>query len=458
MKKSTFLVWFVAFLTILFSFNNRAFSQSVIKQGTIVRDTQIEDILKSYIKPLWRAAGLPLDYIKIYMIADPRINAAALQGGVVLINTGAILECKNVGELIGVLAHETAHIAGGHHARLYGAQQEASKHLFASVALGAIGALVTGDPAAFAAIAMGGQHIAERSFLHYHRGEEASADQGGARYLEKLGWSAKGLYDFLKSLEKEDFLPDTSNVAYVRTHPLSKDRLSFLKNHLEKSKWTQKPFDPAFERSFALIKYKIKAYLYPEQTLLMLDTKDDFTKRYVEAIVAFRKAEFQKAVTLSQNLINDFPNDPYLHELKGQILYEHGRIQESIAPLLRANELRPNASLLQMLLAQALLENNASNEAIALLSRAAFHENSDPWLWRLLATAYGKKNDLGNASLALAEQFVLENKPSDAKMQATRAIKLLPQNSSAYMRAQDILSQVILLEQKQKGPRHETDN
>jgi predicted Zn-dependent protease len=163
--------------------------------------------------------------------------------------------------------------------------------------------------------------------------------------------------------------------------------------------------------------------------------------RYARAIAYYRIPQLDKALPIIDGLIRDFPRDPYFRELKGQMLFENGRISDAIPPYEEAVRLAPGAPLLRISLAQTYVESNdpkLNKRAIAYLNDALRTEDKEAGAWRLLATAYGRDNQMGMAALALAEEGLSSGKKKVAQQQAIRAKGLLPKNSAPYNRAENI--------------------
>ena len=123
------------------------------------------------------------------------------------------------------------------------------------------------------------------------------------------------------------------------------------------------------------------------------------------------------------------------------MLFENGRIRDAIAPYEEAVKLAPDAPLIRISLAQVYIESDdpaLNKRAIAYLEDASRVEDREDLVWRLLAIAYGRDNQLGKAALALAEEALADSKKKDAQQQAQRAKQILPHSSPAYQRAEEI--------------------
>lgn len=414
------------------------------KEGSVIRDAEIERILKSYIDPLFEAAGLNPKDLNLYLIISKDVNAAASNNHMIFVNTGIILKMQNAGQLIGVLAHETSHISGGHVARVHEAIDKAGMAHIISMVLAGAAAVASGKPEAGIAVMLGGSHFALANLFHYTQGQEGSADQGAIKLLEKLGWSAKGLEEFLSILMQKEILSLERQDAYMRTHPLTHDRVNSIQNHLASSKYTDASFPAGFEENFKLMQTKLRAFTESVGRVLLnyKESSTDPLDHYARAIAHFRRADHDLALQEIDVLIAKSSDNPFYWELKGQILFDYGRIQDAEKAYARAVELAPQEPLLRLLWAQSLVESNSSQnleKAKQELLRSKTDEASNPLTWQLLAIVYGKSDQLGDAALCLAEKNFLLGDFKEAITQAKRAQKNFKKETLEYTRAQDII-------------------
>ena len=291
---------------------------------------------------------------------------------------------------------------------------------------------------------LGGANVAQRSFLQYSRTQEGEADQAAMKLLEATGQSSRGLLEFFNVLGDQDLLSARYQDPYVRTHPLTRDRIEAIKIVVDHSRYADRPEPAVFEDMHRRMKAKLKAFLDPPaQTLREYpQTNVSIEARYARAIAYYRQPDLALALPTIDALIQDEPGNPYFHELRGQMLFESGRVAESLGSYEMSVRLKPDSYLLRVGLAQAQLEVSDDallDPAIANLRMALKYNAESPFLWRQLAIAYGRKGDMGMSSLAMAEEAFYRGKRADARYHAERAEKLLPRDSPAQLRADDIL-------------------
>ena len=408
---------------------------------SMLRDAEIEDILRTYETPVYRAAGLDPQSLHIYLVNDMELNSFVAGGQNIFMNAGTIIRSSSPNQLIGIMAHETGHIAGGHIARSEDAMRKAGYAGVAALVLGLALAAVTGGVGAVALL--GAQGVAERTWLQYSIEQEARADQAALSFLDRTHQSAKGLLQFFEILQQEMFLSGQHEDPYLRTHPLTAQRVDYVREHVKNSPYSDNPDPPAWIELHKVMKAKLAGFLDdPQQTLNTYSESDkSIAARYARAIAYYRIPDLNRALPAVDSLIRDYPKDPYFQELKGQMLFENGRVAEAVGPYDQAVKLDPTSMLLRLELSQVqfLEAGDPKLVPVALrnLEEVVRDEVQNSEAWRLLAIAYGKSNNMGMMALALAEQGSSNGNYPTARQQSQRALQLLPAGP-ARQRAQDI--------------------
>ncbi len=422
---------------------------AVAAAPTLLRDTEIETDIKTMARPIWRVAGLEPGDVAIYLISDNALNSFVAGGQAIFINSGLILRAENANQLLGVIAHETGHIAGGHIFRAQDAMRYASIETIIAMMVGAAAGALGGNGAAVLAA----PGVGMRSYLRFSISQEATADHAAINYLDRTCQSARGLLRFFEILEAEELLSGERQDPWTRTHPLNQDRIQYLRSHVERGRCSKSPEPPGDAALMQRIQVKLRAFLDPPSRTLAAYPESDQSvlARYARAIAYYRIPQLNKALPIIDGLIKQFPKDPYFHELKGQMLFENGRVREAVAPYEEAVRIMPSAPLLRISLSQVYIEAGdpaLNKRAIAYLNDAARAEGRDSNVWRFLAVAYGRDNQIGMAALSLAEKALADGKKRDAIQQATRAKQLLPKNTPPYFRADDIARDAEKLDDK----------
>ena len=413
----------------------------------IIRDAEAEQLLRDYLRPILRAAGLTQQNIKVVIVNETSFNAFVMDARRIFVNAGALMEARTPNEIIGVLAHETGHIAGGHLSRL--------REQLANAQTQSIIALILGMGAAVAAARSGGvsgnpvgavlapQESIRRSLLAYQRSQEEQADRAGVKFLNATGQSAKGMHDTFKRLS-EQLLFQTQNAnPYLQSHPLPGERVAALEQLARSSPNWDKKDTAELQLRHDLMRAKLYGFLDRGGTVARRYPVSDqsLPARYARAIATYRHSDLRVAISQIDALIQAQPNNPYFHELKGQALLEGGRAAEAIAPLRRAAQLAPEPALIQILLGQALVATNDprhADEAIGLLRNALVAEPEATAAYSQLAMAYGRKGDVAHADLAAAQAAFARGDIATARQLAARAKTRLKVGSPAWVRADDI--------------------
>jgi predicted Zn-dependent protease len=412
---------------------------------SMLRDAEIESDLIAFETPVYRAAGLDPAALHLYLVNDMALNSFVAGGQNIFMNVGTIMRAETPNQLIGIMAHETGHIAGGHIARSEDAMRKASYAGMAALALGIALAAVTGG--AGGAAILGASGVAERVWLEYSVEQEARADQAAMTFLDRTHQSAKGLLQFFEILQQEEMLTGQREIPYLRTHPLTEQRIEYVREHVNNSPYSNNPDSPAFVAMLKQMKAKLAGFMQsPQETLGQYpDSDTSEIARYARAIAYYRIPDLAHALPAVEGLIHDFPKNPYYAELKGQMLFENGRIAEAVEPYRKASTLDPSSMLLRTELAQVEIETENPKllpNARANLEQVTLQEIQNPEAWRLLAIVYGRSNNMGMASLALAEQGASNGDHDMARHEAQRAAKLLPPGP-ARQRALDIADEAI---------------
>jgi predicted Zn-dependent protease len=416
----------------------------------IIRDAEIEQLLRDYTKPILRAAGLGQQNVHVVIINNRAFNAFVVDGRRIFINVGALMDANTPNEIIGVLAHESGHIAGGHLARIREELANAQTAMIISLLAG-IGATVAGAHSNSGAgdigiaIMQAPQSAIMRTLLSYVRAQEEQADKAGVKFLTMTGQSPKGMYDtFKRFADKIEFQTKYID-PYLQTHPMPKERMDALEQLVKTSPYWNKKDPPELQLRHDLMRAKLYGFIERPDTVANRYPLSDTSlpARYARAISTYRYGDIRAAVTQIDGLIQTQPNNPYFYELKGQALLENGRPTDAVGPLRRAVALAPDAVLIQVMLGQALVateQPKAADEAIPLLRTAVTRDPDMVDGFSQLAMAYGRKGDLAEADLAAAQAAFARGDYRTARDLATRAKTRFPTGSPAWVRADDIVT------------------
>ena len=422
----------------------------VTKGPPLLRDTEIEQLLKDYTRPILRAAGLEKQNIQVVIINDSAFNAFVADGRRIFVNYGALTQSLTPNQLIGVLAHETGHLAGGHLSKMREQLSRAQTQMIIAMLLGA-GAVVAGggrsggaSEAGLAAI-VGPQEMIRRSMLSYQRQQEENADRAGVKFLNATGQSAKGMYETFKRFSADSLFAARGSDPYQMSHPMPAERVAALEDMAKASPFWDKKDDAALMLRHEMMRAKTTAFLERPDTVARRypSNIDTLPARYARAISTYLHGDLRSAIPQIDALIHTEPANPYFYELKGQAFLERGRPADAIVPLRKAVQLSNRAPLIEMLLGQALVasDNKAyTEEAIAILRAAVAKETEAPLGYTQLAMAYGRKGDYAQADLASAQAAYLRGDNKTARDLASRAKTRFAVGTPGWVKADDIVS------------------
>ena len=412
---------------------------------SILRDAETEALLNEMAAPLVEAAGLAPGNVDIVLINDPSINAFVAGGQVVYIHSGLIDAADTANEVQGVIAHELGHITGGHIVRFSEGASAASNISLLSLLIGVGAALAGAGDAAIGAI-MAGQRAALGRFLAFSRVQESAADAAGARYLSGAGISGRGSIAFFEKLQSQarrfGYARD-DEAEFTRTHPLSSNRISRLREAYVVDPAWDAPDDLALQARFERVKAKLYGFLKdPKRTINRFPMSDtSIPARYARAYAFHKDAQIDNALAEADALLATDPDNPYFLELKGQVLLESGQPTEALVPLRRATDITLNQPLIASMFGHALIATEDEDnypEAERVLRAAVVRDRFNPFAWYQLGVVYAARGDMPRARLASAEQQVRTRRYPEALRSAQAAEAGLPVGSPDWIRAQDI--------------------
>jgi predicted Zn-dependent protease len=433
-RLTRFMVAFLAMVSIVV--------QPVAAQS-ILRDAETEALFSDMVAPLVAVSELDAKEVEVVLINDHQINAFVAGGQRIYFYSGLIETADSANEVQGVMAHELGHITGGHIIRFDEGVKTATGITILSLVLGAA-AIAAGAGDAGMGILAAGQQAAMGKFLAFSRVQERSADSAGARYLGAAGITGKGSIDFFKKLQNYEFrLGIPQEDSYGRTHPLSGERVSLLRDVYQKDPAWDTPSDPAIEARFQRVKAKLLGYTAdPAVTLRKFPESDQsIPARYARAYAWHKSAYPDRALYEADKLLQTAPDDPYFLELQGQILLESGKPDEALQSLRKAVQLTNNQPLIASLFGHALIATEDPqylDEATQVLKAAVNKDNRNPFAWYQLGVVYSQQGDIARAQLATAESSLLEQNYAGAIRSSQIAMAGITENTPDWIRAQDI--------------------
>ncbi|MDQ6437937.1 M48 family metalloprotease [Mesorhizobium sp. LHD-90] len=441
------LVGFAAAAAVTVAASAQAYAQSSMP---IVRDAEIEALVRDYARPIFKAAGLSSG-IDIILINDSSFNAF-VAGRRMFINTGALMQAETPNEIIGVIAHEAGHLAGGHQERLRDQIARAQTMAIVTGLLG-IGAIAAGAAAnsrelaqAGGGLAIGGGEAARRSLLGYQRTEETTADRSAVTYLEATGQSTKGMLKTFGRFQNALSLSGTRVDPYQVSHPMPRERIANLEALATSSKYYDKVDPPALQLRHDMMRAKIAVFTQGQSASARLFRKDPkgLASQYGDAMATYLYGNLKSALKKADALVKAQPKNPYFHELRGDVLMKSNRPAEAVEAYRSAVRLDPvKSGILRISLGQALISTGdpaSLKKAVTEINSALERDRENTMGYRYLAQAYGQLGDIPEAELATAEGYFYAGGYQDAKIFAMRAQTKMKRGSPGWVRAQDIIN------------------
>lgn len=408
--------------------------------ATLINDTETEKQITEIILPIARAAKIPDNRLKIYIVRDDDFNAFVRGGEDVFIYTGLLKRIKDPNALRAVVAHEMGHTIGGHMVQMSDRMQAEMMRTMIIQALG-VGLMVAGgNPSAGAGIMAGATGIAQQSMLSFSRDEERIADDMAIDLMVKAGYDPNSLTDVFTQMR--DIMGEFENrVNPTRiNHPLTSERINNAKTKISRLKNIPKQKNAKSEKqAYETLRAKLIGYIDTDKNVLTKYPYKDKSDAgiYARAIANMRSGNLDTAKMGTQTLIKRNPNNPYYYELLGDIEYQYGHYDDSVLAYERAIELSKNAPQIETALALVLSERKKPNDierANALCKKVILSEPSPLSYWIL-----ARVNDGGISDWAMAEFYKMNGDDKKAKKYAKSAQKKLPKTAPEYIKSGDIL-------------------
>ncbi|TXL74293.1 tetratricopeptide repeat protein [Vineibacter terrae] len=416
----------------------------------LVRDAEIENAIRTMVAPILRAANLDANAVEVHLVQDRRINAFVAGGQRIFLNTGLIMRTESANQLLGVIAHEAGHIRGAHLVALQEALRNATAQMILETILAGAAMAASSTNRRPDGYSGGGQNPqnvpgppgvpgAVRTLLSYTRGQEQQADQAGVTFLERAGMSPRGMLEVMRMLQQQERIYVGSGAdPYLRTHPMSSERITFLEEAVARSRInTSDP--PQYRELHARMVAKTLGYFEPQRAMQKYPQTDNSTAgRYGRAMALFRLGQPQAAIAMADQLIRENPRDPYFHEFKGDVLRESGQPAAAVGAYSQAVALLPRDAALRFGLGQAQFYARQQVAATKTLEQVVQMEPTNVAAWDLLQKAYDASGNTAMRDLAAAEYFYLQGHRSRAAFKAEAASRSLPRGTPAWLRAQDL--------------------
>lgn len=413
-------------------------------QAQRIRDAEIEHVLSSYQSHLYSAAGLNAEDASIVLINNLDINAFVQAGRNIYLYSGLVIEARSLGELIGVLSHEMAHIVGGHVSRRHVYRSQMSKYATFGLIAGSLLGVASGRADVGVAIASAGADVSKRKVYAHSRGEESLADRDGLTFMDRLNFPLGGLQSFTEKMSEQEFMPTSQQQEYYRTHPSVRSRLFAIRQTRKTLEAEPKvrQWPEGWEIGFERMRAKLTGYLQPQHALRVYKDRSGFVAGYGRGIAFLTQKAFDSAHAEFEILLKEMPQDAWVHELVAETWFAAGNVEQATEAIRRAMSYandEPDLLERAALMFLALGTDQGDAEAERAVSLALQKRYASPSLWRLKAQIHGKRGETSLADLAFAESAFSSGDSKRAVIFARRALKGFKEGGTEWLRAQDIL-------------------
>lgn len=382
-------------------------SQIRWRDAAYLDDPEVEEYVDRLGHRLAAASNSPAQDFDFFVVRDPTLNAFALPGGYIGVHTGLLLAAQTESEFASVLGHEIAHVTQRHIAQIVGKQSQSAMLMVASLLVAVLAARSNSDVSQ-AAIAAG-QAGAIQSQLGYTRSFEREADRVGLETLANAGLDVRGMPGFFERLQRNTRVYENNAPAYLRTHPLTSERIADMENRVTSMPYRQVP-DSA---DFRYVRAKLRASAgQPAEAVKDLQdqlarTPRDEALEYGLGRALLRAGRLDEAEQRVTALRKSAPASPWLEALAAEVRLARKDATGAARILEAAQKQFPASRSLSYALADARIQAGQAREAAAGVRRMIDTRNSDPRLWQLLSRAHAALGQRTAQHRAQAEVYVL---------------------------------------------------
>jgi len=418
-------------------------------------DPEITEYIQSLGQKLVSHSDSPAQDFRFFVINNPSINAFALPGGFIAVHTGLILATQSEAELASVVAHETAHVTQRHIPRLIAESQRTTLPAMAAILAGILLAS-SGHQGGEAAIALTSATVAQKG-INYTRSFEEEADRIGMNILSQSNFDPRAMPLFFERMQNLNRLNETSLPEFLRTHPVTTNRIADSRNRAEHYTVRQPPDSAAFQH----VRAKIRALTADNAEESVRGFRDNLAQgkylnvdaeRYGYALALLRNRQWAAALAETQKLLERHPDKVAYRIVQAEIEMSSGEYKKALAIYASAYTKNPTHLPLMRYYASALLKTNHLREARDLLKKALQQQPDNALLYKMMAEAAGGTGDPFGAHKALAEHYYLNGDPNAAIEQLQMAGRFAGNNfykqSSLEARISAIKDEIALYQGK----------
>jgi predicted Zn-dependent protease len=367
--------------------------RDVNNSGGVIRDVEVVDYLQGLGFRLAASSGEAPQKFTFFVVQDSSINAFALPAGIIGVHSGLILAAGSESELASVISHEIGHVTQRHIARMIAQQRQDAWQSFAAMAFALLAA--RSNPQLAGASMQAAQAGAIQKQLDYTREHEREADRVGLQILSSAGFDTRAMPAFFDKLMKGTRFYEGSAPSFLRTHPLTTERIADVRNRVEQTPYRQVTDSPEFNFTRAKLRATTGS---PAQAVEwfrdILDEKkyvDEASQRYGHAVALMRANRLEEAREEVNWLRTKAPRNPMIETLAGNLLVAMGNQRQAESHFKQALVTYPNHRGLIYGYAELLLATNQLDPALKLLNEKQQVYPDDPYLYELKSQIYTRQ-------------------------------------------------------------------
>lgn len=417
-------------------------------KGMVLEDPEVSDYIQTIGHSLSSHAEEGQHQFNYFVVRDPVINAFAMPGGFIAINSGLFLATQNENELAGVMAHETAHVTQRHLVRGMIDQTHAglvsTAAMLAAILLGATAG--RGDPSVMEGAILGAQSAAIQHQINYTRSQEFEADRIGIGTMAAAGYDPLGMATMFEELNHNSPSPDrVKAIEFLIDHPLSAERVAEARNRAQQIGRIHHEDSLGYllmrERLRSLVGNPQEAREYYAH-LLKNGGGLDVAERYGKAVADIAGKAPAVAIPELKALIDEYPLVTQFYGALGQAYLASGQTRESQAILEKALGLFPRNVPVTIRLAETLMHAGENQRAQLILDDLFNQVEPTPNQARLIARAASAAGNIGDSYYYMADYYLMNGDVPTAYNQLTLALVLPNLNAIQRARISALLDEV----------------
>jgi predicted Zn-dependent protease len=426
----------------------RSWARQMRAQGLVLEDPEVTDYIQQLGHSLSSRAEEGQHQFNYAVVRDPVINAFAMPGGFIMINSGLFLATTNENELAGVLAHETAHVTQRHLVRGMIDQTHtgllATAAMLAAIVLGATAG--RGDPNVMEGAVLGAQSAAIQHQINYTRTQEFEADRIGIGTMAAAGYDPLGMATMFDELNRNSPSPDrVKAIEFLIDHPLSAERVAEARNRAEQIGRIRHEDS----LSYLLMRERLRSLVgNPEvarEYYINLAKNSgglDVEQRYGQAVANVNARKAAIAIPELQSLLVEYPRVTQFYGELGQAYLANGQLKESQAILEKGLGLFPRNAPVTVRLAETLMRAGDNKRAQLILDDLFNQVEPTPNQAKLIAKAANDAGNLADSYYYMADYYLMNGDLITASNQLSLALGVPDLNAVQRARISAMLDEV----------------